>query len=260
MCLEVYRCVLAAVEGQTGIGGIPVCVTPHLYADANRTRREAIVAEAPSYTTVPGRIPDLLRKIRETGVPPKATYEWLKTLGFTSSNDRSLIAVLRQIGFIDANGVPLPAWREYRGADHRAVLGRAVKLGYESLYATYPDAHVRSNTDLGHVFSTRTNAGKQVIDKMVATFKNLAKEAAFGPAPASIDASLIADTEGRAAMADEEIGSGTAGVAALPHATAKGGVTINVNVQLTLPETTDEKVFDAFFSAMRKHLLTDDVM
>ena len=40
---------------------------------------------------------------------------------------------------------------------------------------------------------------------------------------------------------------------------AKNGVTINVNVQLTIPETTDEKVFGAFFAAMRKHLIDDNV-
>ena len=135
--------------------------------------------EAPSYTTVPGRIPELLSKIRETAVPKKATIDWLRSLGFTSSNDRSLLSVLRQIGFIDANGEPQPAWREYRGAHHRAVLGRAVRLGYEMLYATYPDAHNRSATDLSHVISTTTNTGKQAIDKTVSNFKNLVKKADF---------------------------------------------------------------------------------
>lgn len=43
------------------------------------------------YTTVPGKIPELLSKIKQTGVPPKVTNAWLKTIGFTSSNDGSLI-------------------------------------------------------------------------------------------------------------------------------------------------------------------------
>lgn len=34
------------------------------------------------------------------------------------------------------------------------------------------------------------------------------------------------------------------------------GVTINLNIQLTVPETTDEKVYDKFFEAMKKHLLS----
>lgn len=34
------------------------------------------------------------------------------------------------------------------------------------------------------------------------------------------------------------------------------GITININIQLTLPETTDENVYDRLFSSMKKHLLS----
>jgi Family of unknown function (DUF5343) len=54
------------------------------------------------YTVVPGKLKLLLGKIRTVGVPPKVTVQWLKTLGFTSSNDSTLIGVLRFIGFIEA--------------------------------------------------------------------------------------------------------------------------------------------------------------
>lgn len=55
---------------------------------------------------VPGKIPTLFAKIREVGIPDKATVEWLKTLGLKSSNDRTLIPVLRQVDFISADGKP----------------------------------------------------------------------------------------------------------------------------------------------------------
>ena len=61
-----------------------------------------------TYTTVPGKIKQLLTKIWEVGVPQKVTVQWLKTVGFKSSNDTSLIGVLKFIGFIDASGVPTP--------------------------------------------------------------------------------------------------------------------------------------------------------
>jgi len=32
-------------------------------------------------------------------------------------------------------------------------------------------------------------------------------------------------------------------------------MTVNINVQLTLPETTDENLYDRFFAAFRKHLV-----
>ncbi len=47
------------------------------------------------YTTVPGKIKPLLTKIRDVGIPAKVGSEWLKVIGYTSSNDRSLIGVLK---------------------------------------------------------------------------------------------------------------------------------------------------------------------
>jgi hypothetical protein len=34
------------------------------------------------------------------------------------------------------------------------------------------------------------------------------------------------------------------------------GVTVNINVQLVLPESTDEDVYRKFFAAMREHLIS----
>jgi hypothetical protein len=107
-----------------------------------------------AYTTVTGKIKPLLDKIRTAGVPPKVNEAWLKTVGFKSSNDRSLIGVLKSIGLIDQTGIPTPRWSAYRGADHRAVLGQAIRTGYADLYAVYPEAHTQSNADLQDVFST----------------------------------------------------------------------------------------------------------
>lgn len=208
------------------------------------------MAQAPAYTTVPGRLPDLLRKIREIGVPPKATSGWLQSLGFTSSNDRSLLAPLRQIGFIDASGTPTPAWKQYRGGDHKAVLGRAIKKGYEQLYTMYPNAHERSPEELAHFFTSQSDTGKQSIDKMVSTFKNLAAQAEFGhvdhPQPSGM--AEIGETSNGAT---HEVSLGAS------HRSVANGLTVNINVQLTLPETSDEKVFAAFFKAMKEHLLAD---
>lgn len=204
---------------------------------------------APSYTTVPGKLPDLLNKIRESGVPSKASNAWLETIGFKSSNDRSMLAVLRQIGLIDASGLPTPAWKQYRGAGSKAVLGRAIKTGYQDLFTTYPNAHTRSSTDISHVFSTQSDASKQTVDKMVSTFKTLAAQAEFDSSPTDSGAEVPA--------VDSDAESVATTVVARTSRTA-AGLNVNINVQLALPETTDQEVYEAFFKAMRTHLLSDE--
>jgi uncharacterized protein DUF5343 len=74
-----------------------------------------------AYTTVPGKIPSLLNKIREVGIPPKVTVQWLKSIGFKSSNDSSLLGILKLIGFIDSSAVPTSRWSKYRGIDYKKV-------------------------------------------------------------------------------------------------------------------------------------------
>ncbi|MEV5361113.1 DUF5343 domain-containing protein, partial [Micrococcus luteus] len=215
-----------------------------------------VANDEPAYSTTPGRLSPLLKKIRESGIPAKANTSWLKTMGFAGGNDSSMLRVLRYIGLMDASSVPTPAWQEYRGNKHKEVLGRAIKTGYQSLYAVYPDAHNQSDEDLEHVFKTSTTSGKQVVDKMLATFKALVAEADFTADGAS-GTPTPANQGGAAAAAPQATGTSQNATVLSRSPSAPNGLTVNINVQLTLPEGADEQTFEAFFKAMKNHLLTD---
>ena len=207
------------------------------------------MAEFP-YTTVPGKLSDLFKKIKGVGIPDKATQKWLQSVGFKSSNDKSLLPVLRFIGFLDTSGYPTERWKKYRGKEVNQVLVEAIRTGYHELYSTYPDAHARPRKELENFFSTQSSAGKQAIGKTVSTFQELCKQADFNTAKPQVEK----------AIDKKEPKDGT-GSAELIEVTSKShkGFAIYINIQLTLPETTDAKVYDAFFSAMKKHLLQGDV-
>lgn len=200
-----------------------------------------------TYTTVPGKLKPLLEKIRHVGVPPKATVQWLKTIGFTSSNDASLLGVLKAVALVDATGVPTSAWTRYRGAHHKKVLGEAIRQGYAELFAVYPDAWQRSTTELEHVFSTSSSAGKQVIGKTVSTFKAICELAEFG-APDEQPSPTV------------HTGPMHAPVAAPPTpqaATAVAGSrtpSVHIDIQIHIsPEATTDQI-DQIFKSMSKHL------
>jgi hypothetical protein len=196
------------------------------------------------YTTVPGKIKPFLVKIRDVGVPPKVTVQWLKSVGFTSSNDASLVGILRYIGFTDASGVPSASWTQYRGSGHKAVLGEAIRQGYADLFAVYPDANQRTQSELDDVFSTSSSGGKQVIAKTVSTFKALAEQAEFSPVGERTDLHLV---------------SGPLHTAAAPRSATSAtrnlvGPPLHIDVQIHIsPEASAEQI-DQIFASMAKHL------
>jgi hypothetical protein len=56
----------------------------------------------------------MFEAIQKAQVPPRFTHDFLKTLGFKSTNDRSFINVLKGLGFLDSSSVPTQAYRDYR--------------------------------------------------------------------------------------------------------------------------------------------------
>lgn len=197
------------------------------------------------YTTVPGKISLLLSKVKQVGVPRKVTQAWLKTIGFTSSNDGSLIGILRVSGLIDTNGVPTERWSQFRGSRGKEVLGEGIRQGYSELYNVYPDAHLRTNADLENVFSSSSKAGKQAIQKAVSTFKNLAGEAEFKNSTTEeemhIEAAVL-----HAPISDRK---NAAGPGLGPNAP-----TLHIDVQVHVSSEASAEQIDQIFSSMAKHL------
>ena len=197
------------------------------------------------YTTVAGKIKPLLDKIKTVGVPAKVTHAWLKTIGFTSSNDSSLIGVLKVAQLIDASQAPTALWQKFRGSEGAAGLAEGIKTGYAELYGVYPDAHGRSNNDLENVFSQSSKAGKQAISKAVATFKNLAKEADFsksGPT-GSAEAQHLETTTLHAPVEGQ------------PPRKARGAApNLHIDVQVHISADASVEQIDQIFASMAKHL------
>lgn len=198
-----------------------------------------------AYTTVKGKIKPLLDKLRTVGVPQKVTIAWLKTIGFTSSNDSTLAGVLKFIGFTDASGIPTPVWTAYRGAKHRSVLGEAIRKGYADHFAVYPDAHKRSNTELQHVFSTSSSAGAQDISKTVATFKALVDEADFSSSATPSETTIQTGPLHTPAAAH---GPHT------PSALDPGNPTVHIDIQIHISPESSTQQIDKIFESMANHL------
>lgn len=205
-----------------------------------------------AYAVAVNRVKPLFDKITSVGVPPKVDAKWLNQLGFSSSNDRRMIAVLRQLGFIDGSGVPTQLWRDYRGTGARAALGRGIRSGYSDLFHTYPDAFSRPSADIANFIRSNTGLGGEAVSKTVVTFKTLVELADFD----GTDPNAANDARTHDVLADEP-GVEKASQGANPGPREQTThVTVNVNLQLTLPESTDAAVYEALFGALARHVLS----
>ncbi len=201
------------------------------------------------YTTVDAKLKPLLEKIQQVGVPDKTSVQWLGGIGFKSSNDRTLLPVLKFIGLTDQSGKPTAKWSLYRDKRQAGkALAEGVKKGYHDLFQTYPNANQSTEDDLRSFFGSKSRAGERVITQIVKTFRALGDLSDFGslgeefpePQAPSAPQKDKAITSKRKVKA-HDLGS---------------GVTVNINIQLTLPDTKDKEVYEALFEALKKNLLS----
>jgi hypothetical protein len=181
----------------------------------------------------------ILEKIRGAGTPPKFTHDFLRTnLGFTSSTDRSVVGVLKGLGFLSADAVPTPRYNEFRDANRSGtVLAQGLREGWADLFLSDQRAYERSTTELKELFKNASGKGESAAEKMATTFKILADAASWA----------TGDSEAEA-PAEEELSS-------LGDSSTRHPVQLHHDVHVHLPPTSDVSVYTAIFRALRQELL-----
>lgn len=121
-----------------------------------------------------------------------------------------------------------------------------IKNSYTELYSIYPDAHSRDNEAIANVFRSNSDSSATTIAMEVRTFKTLCELADFsnGNDEAPIPGSSPDDNSNQ--LISRDIQTGFSG---------NSPMVLNVNIQLTLPETTNYEIYEKLFESLRKNLL-----
>lgn len=203
-----------------------------------------------SYVNNVGNLAKFLDEIRTAGVPDRVTFEFLKTLGFKSSNDRPIISVLKGIGFLDANGTPTDAYRAFRDPHGGPkVLARALRTAYSDVFLANTKAHELPVDKLKGIIATKTSKGDTVVKLIATTFKVLCKAADFSEA---VEDGVQAATQPAKKKKDEKDVENTAS----PPPPPLGVPGFHYNIQIHLPTTTDITVYNAIFKSLKEHLVS----
>lgn len=175
-------------------------------------------------------------------VPGKVTYKFLSSVGFKSTYDRPIVSILQFIGFINSMKAPTQKYRDFRiKSKSKAIMASALKSAYSELFGIYENANEADASSLQDFFAQHTDAGDQVVSRTVDTFKILCGFADF-------KAELVEEEEKAKEGEEEKEGE------VKPQMPT--GVTLNFNIQLTLPATEDATVYDKIFKSLKENLLS----
>ncbi len=195
------------------------------------------------------KLESLLKKIQERNLPETVSGAWLRSAGFTSSNDLSLLHVLNYIGFTDQAKKPTDKWTSYRRKSKaKTVLAECIRSSYKFIYNEFDDAHERPDEELKDLLMPKINADESQVDLTVKTFKALCSLADFG---AVEDAPSY--PEGSVDQLDSDIGPST------NNRGFPSKASLHIDVQVHIHPDTDDERIDKIFKSMAKHIYGMDV-
>lgn len=210
--------------------------------------QEVNMADFPA-TMVVSRLKSFVEQIPSTGVPPRVTVAYLQARGFKSSNDRSIIPVLKHIGLIDVSGAPTSKWQELRDqSTGRQTLARLVRQAYSGLYEVYPDAERQPDSVIRDFMRTKTKGGDRMVVAMVSTFKMLCSLADFS-GPTAVR-SIVPKNLQSGNVSEEYAGFGTASEIHPPTTT-----NVTINLQINIGEDAGYEQIDFVFESLARHVL-----
>lgn len=204
------------------------------------------------YSVAIGRIPDLFEKIRDGQAPDQLSQQLLKDWGFSSSNDRAFIPVLKELGFLSPDGKPTTRYHDYR--DHsrsKSVMAEALREAYGDIFLIKEHPTDSDKTAIQGKFKSFHNVSDNVASLMMKNFYELLKLSDLKATPKKKKKEEI-KTEDK--TKDEEGNGSNVDTNNLPPIHGAG---LHYNIQIHLPATKDVEVYNAIFKSLREHLIEE---
>lgn len=208
-----------------------------------------------SYTLKPNAIPAYFDTMLDAQPPERFSLKFLENLGFTSTNDRLFIGILKDLGFLNRDGAPQPRYFEFLDkSQSKRIVAEGIRDGFSDLFAINTKANTFSVDDAKNKLRTLF-AGKKtelVISNIAKTFKALCDYADFsGSAPVKKEPKPETETP------PQKLTPASTKTATEEHQEVSGKIRVSglqYHINIVLPETRDQAVFDAIFKSLREHL------
>jgi hypothetical protein len=198
------------------------------------------------YMVANGRIPQIIDKLQTAAKPPKLTAELIKNLGFSSSNDRAIVPLLRRLGFITDDGVPTVYYDQMRDkTTSKRIFASRIKELYAELFTLNTSIYSDSDDSVKGAIARVTGKNENMVMRIFNTFKAVCALADFSIAQVTPDVAPVpvSQSENKHIKTQNE-----------PTHHNPGNPSFHYNIQIHLPATTDISVYNAIFKSLKENL------
>ena len=208
------------------------------------------------YTISNNKIAPVFTRIQTAAKPDKVSQALLAQWGFTASNDRAMLRVLRDLRFTNENGAPTAAYDALR--DHvnwKYTLADQIRICYADLYAIDPNFQALSEAEIKSTMMRITGKDEETAKRYLSTFKTLASLANFAPRPGSKSSAAEEKPAGNVLKQQPDAPphlAQTLAPAVVDHSKRKSEY--HYNIQIHLPVTSDISVYNAIFKSLKENL------
>lgn len=212
------------------------------------------MALSTSYLVTTKNFDAIFSALLSAKAPSSLSTSFLKTLGFTSSNDSLYIRLFKDLGLIDQSNTPTEKYFRFLDqSESRKVIAECVEDAYSDLFAINKKAYELSETDIKNKFKTLTQGSKEdnILALMAKTFKALSDYADWTKSTTAA-AKTIPPVEKKEEKHPEQPKEAISKNAT--HNDNRDKPSLHYNIQIHLPETRDTAVYDAIFKSLKEHL------
>lgn len=203
-----------------------------------------------AYFTSAKNVKDIFVAISNAQAPEKFTQKFLYDLGFTNVSDRPFIQVLKALGFLDESGAPKQRYYDYLDEENsKTVLAQSIREAYGDLFAVNQKANEMTAEKVkGKLKSLlQGKKGDSVLAKMATTFNVLCSLADFGSIPKTLEKKVAPDTTKHPELETQEDTSS--------KRISGEEISLKYSINIELPTTRDQLVYDAIFRSIKENLL-----
>ena len=200
-----------------------------------------------SSTQNTGNLVKFIDGIPSRGIPPKITIEHLQSLGFKSTNDRSILTVLKAIGLCESGGNPNESYKQMRNRSaSKKVLAQLIHNAYADLFSVYPDASRKDYDTLKDYFASKTDVGDASLRNIIGTFQALCSCADFSGGPIN-----LGDSKGDPSV--DSTPTGAHGHGGQNKHSPK--TEVHFDIQIHLPGDQKPEIYESIFKNLGKYVL-----